>query len=108
MNFARRIWRNVFPPARRAVRIWDAAPLVLFIALFSLAWIGLEWSHTVMFVRPQALIWLNLCPWIWWLSIAGYAGLGRFRALTSLLMRLTIVGLFVMLLAEPRQVQTMD
>jgi uncharacterized membrane protein len=108
VNLAGRIWTNLFPPARRRVRIRDAAPLALFIAAFSAAWMGLEWSHTIMFVRPQALIWLNLCPWIWWLSVAGYAGLGRFRSQFALYMRLTIVGLFVMLLAEPRMVRTMD
>lgn len=108
MSFVQRIWTNVFPPSRRQVRIRDAAPLVIFIALFSAAWVSLEWSHTLMFVNPKALIWLNLCPWIWWLSVAGYAGLGKLRSQIALFVRMTIIGLFVMLLAEPRMVRTQD
>jgi uncharacterized membrane protein len=108
VNVLRRFWTNLFPPARRRVRIRDAAPLVLFIALFSAVWVSLEWSHTLMFARPQSLVWLNLCPWIWWLSMAGYAGLGRTRSQFALFTRMTIIGLFVMLLSEPRMVRTQD
>lgn len=108
MTWARRIWSNLLPPARRRVRWYDTAPLVLFLILFCATWLYLEWSYTLMFARPRALVWLNLCPWIWWLSVAGYAGLGRTRATIALLTRLTIVGLFVMLLAEPRMVRTQD
>lgn len=108
MNFFQRILNNLFPPARRRVRWWDAAPLVVFLVLFCAAWVYLEWSNTLLFARPRALVWLNLCPWVWWLSLVGYAGLGRARATGALLVRLTILGLFVMLLAEPRMVRTRD
>ncbi len=103
-----RILNNLIPPARRPVRWWDAAPLVLFLALFCGAWVSLEWTNTLLFARPRALVWLNLCPWVWWLSLVGYAGLGRGRANCALFLRLTIIGLFVMLLAEPRMVRTRD
>lgn len=108
MSRAQRLLNNLLPPARRSVRWGDAAPLIIFLALFCLAWVYLEWSNTLLFAHPRALIWLNLCPWIWWLSLVGYAGLGRLRALSALFVRLTIVGLFVMLLAEPRMVRTRD
>ena len=39
---------------------------------------------------------------------AGYSGLSRGRSIVSLLVRLTVVGLFVVLLAEPRGVRTRD
>lgn len=108
MNFLRRMMTNLFPPARRPVRWWDAVPLVLFLALFCAAWVSLEWTNTLMFARPRALVWLNLCPWVWWLSLVGYAGLSRSRTFMALFVRLTILGLFVMLLAEPRMVRTRD
>lgn len=108
MNVLRRILTNLLPPARRPVRWWDSVPLVLFLALFCAAWVSLEWTNTLMFARPRALLWLNLCPWIWWLSLVGYAGLSRSRTFVTLFVRLTILGLFVMLLAEPRMVRTRD
>ncbi len=108
VNFLQRILNNLLPPARRPVRWWDAAPLIIFLALFCAAWVTLEWTNTLLFARPRALVWLNLCPWVWWLSLVGYAGLGRTRALCALFVRLTILGMFVMLLAEPRTVRTRD
>lgn len=108
MKLIRRIITNLFPPARRPVRWRDAAPLVLFLLLFCAAWLGLEWSGRMMFAYPKALIWLNLCPWVWWLSLVGYAGLSRSRSFMALFVRLMILGLFVMLLAEPRMVRTRD
>ncbi len=108
MNFLQRILNNLLPPARRPVRWWDAAPLVIFLVLFCATWVSLEWTNTLLFARPRALVWLNLCPWIWWLSLVGYAGLGRVRATCTLFVRLAIIGMFVMLLAEPRMVRTRD
>ena len=108
VSVLQRILNNLLPPARRPVRWWDAAPLLLFLALFCGAWVSLEWTNTLLFARPRALVWLNLCPWVWWLSLVGYAGLGRKRATCTLFVRLTIIGLFVMLLAEPRMVRTRD
>lgn len=108
VGWMNRLINNILPPARKRIRWWDAIPLVLFLGLFCAAWIGLERTNTIVFAQPRALIWLNLCPWIWWLSLVGYSGLGRGRALAALFVRMTIVGMFVMLLAEPRMVRTRD
>ena len=42
------------------------------------------------------------------MAVAGYAGLSKARTVMSLLVRLSLVGLFVILIAEPRAVRTRD
>jgi uncharacterized membrane protein len=51
---------------------------------------------------------MAVAVWMWWMSLNGYSGLNRQRALTALLVRLTLVGVFVALIAEPRAVRTND
>src|SRR5690606_19029786 len=46
--------------------------------------------------------------WVWWIWLAGASGLSRRRHTMSLLTRLVLVGLLVMVLAEPRAIRTSD
>ncbi|HEY0982166.1 vWA domain-containing protein [Schlesneria sp.] len=108
MNKLRRIFTSFFPMSRRAIRWRDAWPLIVFLIVFGVACFGLEYGHYLMFARPIMLGLIVFAPWIWWMHVAGYAGLPRGRATVALLTRLTLLGLLSMVLAEPRSVKTMD
>ncbi|MGQ0636762.1 MAG: VWA domain-containing protein [Planctomycetaceae bacterium] len=104
----KRLLASFFPPPRKPWRWPDAAPLVLFLAAFAGVCLWLEWSHRLLFARPQAF-WLMLAaPWLWWMHQGGYAGLSRGRGIAALILRLLLVGLFAILLAEPRAVRVRD
>ena len=98
----------VFPTPRRKVVWQDAIPLVLFLLGFGGLCFWLDRTDRLMFVRPWAFLLLLVTPWIWWMAVAGYAGLSKARTVMSLLVRLSLVGLFVILIAEPRAVRTRD
>lgn len=104
----KRILRSLFPPPRRRVRLVDAIPLVLFLVAFVGTCLYLELTHKLLFARPSAFALLAITPWMWWLSFAGYAGLSRARSIVALETRLLLVGLFVVLMADPRAVRTSD
>ncbi|WP_397568635.1 VWA domain-containing protein [Schlesneria sp. T3-172] len=108
MNKLRRIFTSFFPMSRRAIRWRDIWPLIVFLIVFGVACFGLEYGHYLMFARPLMLGLIVFAPWIWWMHVAGYAGLPRGRATVALLTRLTLLGLLSMVLAEPRSVKTMD
>jgi len=99
---------NVFPPPRRPVTVATAAPLVAFLAVFAATCLWLELSDTIEFTRPWGFAFMAAAPWIWWMSVAGYAGLSRGRGTVALLVRLTLLGTFAMALAGPRSVRTSD
>lgn len=99
---------RLFPAPRSPLRWTSAIPLIVFLLLFGGVCLYLEWFDHLMFVQPLAFVLLLVTPWIWWMYAAGYSGLSRGRALASLLVRLSIVGLFVILIAEPRAVRTKD
>jgi uncharacterized membrane protein len=82
--------------------------LALFFGVFAGVVLGLAWGGMLRFGRPGAFWLLGLAPWFWWLSLAGGAGLGRGRVAAALLVRLAMVGLFVLVLAEPRAVRRSD
>ncbi|HVW00445.1 MAG TPA: VWA domain-containing protein, partial [Planctomycetaceae bacterium] len=96
-------------PRPRARFTWRSAwPLALFLLIYGGVCGYLELTHRVLFVRPYAFVLLVFSLWVWWMHLGGYAGLSRGRAAIALLMRLAILGLFVMLLAEPRAVRVRD
>ena len=101
-------FKRLFPSPRYAVTWKDAIPLVAFLVIFGCVCLYLEFADHLMFVQPLAFLLLLVTPWIWWMHAAGFSGLSRGRALVSLLVRLAIVGLFVILIAEPRAVRTKD
>src|SRR4029077_8067811 len=108
MVIVKRILLSLFPPPRRRLTYVDALPLVLFLAVFGGICLYLELTHKLLFARPGAFGLLVATIWIWWLHVAGYAGLGHTRSLLALEVRLALAGLFVILLAEPRAVRTSD
>jgi uncharacterized membrane protein len=107
VNF-RRIIQTLFPQPRQAVSWRSATPLILFLIVFAATCIGLEQRHILLFERPVAF-WLTiLTGWLWWIHLAGRAGLSRFRSSASLFVRLVFAGALIMVLAEPRAVRTRD
>lgn len=108
MSFVRRILALLFPRPRKALRWLDAWPLGAFFVLFAGVCLGLELGGVLMFARPAAFGLTVLAAWLWWLQVAGYAGLPRVRGLVALWVRFILFALFVMLLAEPRAVRTRD
>ncbi|MHC5057046.1 MAG: VWA domain-containing protein, partial [Planctomycetota bacterium] len=99
---------NVLPPPRRPVTLATAAPLIGFLAAFGATCAWLELSNTVEFTQPGAFAFMTAAPWIWWMGVAGYAGLARTRGTVALVVRLTLLGAFAMALASPRSVRTSD
>ena len=75
----RSIIRNVLPPPRRRVTVATVMPLVVSLAAFAVVCLWLEFSNTVEFTQPWAFAFMAASPWIWWMSVAGYAGLSRAR-----------------------------
>ncbi|HYR58667.1 MAG TPA: VWA domain-containing protein, partial [Chthoniobacteraceae bacterium] len=98
----------MFPPARQPCAFVALAPLLVFLAVFGAACAWVEWRGVLRFTRPAAFWLVAVTPWIWWLHHAGGAVLGKGRALAALLVRLTLAGLLVTTLAEPRAVRRSD
>ncbi len=103
-----RLFRQIVPAARRPVTRWSIAPLVTFLFLFVFLLIFLEMRGILRFTRPAMFALLAFTPWMWWMHHAGGSGLVGFRGTLALLVRLTLVGAFAMLLAEPRAVRKSD
>ncbi len=100
-----RFIRFIFPPARQPVTWRALLPLVLFLAAFGGLVLLLEWRAILRFNYRPAFALVAVAPWVWWMHHAGGSGFGKGRAATALLVRLGLVGAFVMLLAEPRAVR---
>lgn len=105
MNAIKTFLLRLFPKPRKPVRWFDAWPLVVFLAVFGLVVLWVELSGRMLFERPAWFLLLFVTPWIWWLSVAGIGGLTPSRAAIATLIRLSLAGLFVMALAEPRAVR---
>lgn len=102
------LYRQLVPRPRTPVTWMRAVPLIFFLVLYAGLCIGLEQSGVLLFARPWAFVLILFSVWVWWLSIAGYGGLSKGRALAALISRLLMLGLFVMLIAEPRSVRVRD
>ena len=100
--------RQLIPPPRTALSWSRALPLILFLVCYAGLCLSLEWSQQLLFANRWAFLLMLVAPWIWWMHIAGGASLGPIRGTMVLLVRLSLVGLFAMLLAEPRAVRTRD
>lgn len=100
--------RKVFPAPRRAFVWRNAIPLALFLLLYAAVCFGLEFTNQLLFGRPIAFGLMIVSLWIWWMHLAGKGGLSRGRAMFALWVRLALVGVFVMVIAEPRAVRTRD
>ena len=104
-GIARRILFSVFPRPRRAVSWWNVLTPTAFLIVFGGGCAILEWRRVVLFSNPKAFGLMAVTPWVWWLSVAGFSGLGRARSLVSLITRLILVAVLVAALAEPRAVR---
>lgn len=97
-----------FPSPRRRVTVYQALPLIVFLATFGGACLYLALSEKIVFSQPSGFLLLAAAPWVWWIHLAGLSGLTRGRAVLALLLRLGLVAVFAMLLAEPRAVRKSD
>ena len=111
----KRILASLFPKPRQSaylaggMNIWRRAlPLAIFLAAYAGICIWLDWSDTLIFARPAMFALMIAGVWVWWLAVAGWSGLTKFRAQVALFIRLCLIGLFVILMAEPRAVRTSD
>ncbi len=108
MNRLRRFIASFLPSPRKPVGWRDAIPLAVFLVLFPGLCASLEFGHVLMFARPVMLGLAVFAPWFWWMHVGGYAGLPKGRGAVALFVRLTLLGLFAMVLAEPRAVRSRD
>jgi len=104
----KQIIARILPPPRRRVTLRSAWPLLLFLTVFGAACLYLELANILLFSAPAAFLLLLAAPWFWWMSVAGGSGMGRARAAAALLVRLFVVGVFVVVLAAPRAVREND
>ena len=106
MKRLHRIFRSIVPTPRSAVSWRDGLPLAIFAVLFIGGCAWLEYGHYLMFARPLMLGLAVLAPWFWWMHVGGYGGLPKGRGTVALFVRLLLLGLFAMVMAEPRSVRT--
>ena len=101
---ARKWLLNLAPPPRKRVTIGAVLPLLIFLTAFVGGCLFVSLRRLVEFssIAPFGL--LSLSIWVWWLQMAGYSGLSGFRSIVALLVRLSVLGLFILALAEPRVV----
>ncbi|MDA1251478.1 MAG: VWA domain-containing protein [Planctomycetota bacterium] len=100
--------QKVFPAPRRPFVWRDALSLVIFLLVYVGVCIGLEVTNQLLFGRPIAFALMAVSVWIWWMNLAGKGGLSKGRSMAALWIRLALVGVFVMVIAEPRAVRTRD
>lgn len=79
MTYLRRFLLTLFPPPRKPVTWCAGISLAVFAVLFAGTVIGLELTHTLLFSRPAAFGLSVFAGWLWWLHVAGYAGLPAIR-----------------------------
>lgn len=125
-----RLLKSFVPSPRMKLRWTDALPPAAFLFVYGTVVLLLDAStilpervaellpdwldrslracEVVLFTRPVAFCLMAVAVWMWWMSLNGYSGLNRSRALTALMVRLVLVGVFVALIAEPRAVRTND
>lgn len=95
---------NLWPPPRKPATVRAALPLALFLLLFLGGCLWVSLARMVVFSNLKPFGLLILAVWVWWFQVAGYSGLSGARATVALLVRLSVLGLVVLALAEPRVV----
>ena len=96
---------NLMPPPQKRVTVGAALPLVIFLALFIGGCLWVSLTHLVLFSNIAPFGLLALAVWIWWFQVAGFSGLSRGRAVAALVVRLLVLGVFILALTEPRVVR---
>ena len=107
MSF-RKFLRRIFPKPRSRVTWQDALPLIIFLIVYALLIIGLQWIDRLIFTKPMWFGLMVMSIWVWWMSLSGWSGLNRWRSMQALIIRLLLVGVFVAMLADPRSVRKTD
>ncbi|WP_299468078.1 VWA domain-containing protein [uncultured Gimesia sp.] len=102
------LYYQLVPQPRTAVTWKRALSLIVFLVFYTIVCFSLEYSGVLLFARPWAFGLILFSIWVWWLSVAGFGGLSKGRGLAALISRLLMLGLFVMLIAEPRSVRVRD
>jgi uncharacterized membrane protein len=102
---ARKWLLNVVPPPRKRAAFGAVLPLLVFLAVFVGGCLFVSLRHLVEFTNLAPFGLLVLSVWLWWLQTAGYGGLSGTRSTVALLVRLVVLGLFILALAEPRVVR---
>ncbi len=102
---ARQLLLNLLPPPRKRVTVGAVLPLAIFLLLFGGGCWWLSLQHVVVFSSVAPFWLLILSVWLWWFHIAGFHGLKGFRSAIALLVRLCVLGCFILALADPRVVQ---
>ncbi len=107
MTFKQMI-KRVFPSPRSKVTWWDALPLIIFLVIYTVTILLLDFTDELTFTEPKWFGLMIVSVWVWWLAINGWSGLNRRRSVQALIIRLLLVGTFVALIAGPRRVRTSD
>jgi uncharacterized membrane protein/Mg-chelatase subunit ChlD len=105
MNRLRQFFHLIIPPSRQPTTARSAAALFTFLVVFIGGCLFVELRDILMFSEPLAFLLLLLTPWFWWTHLHGYSGLTGARSFMAQFMRLTIFGVFIMILADPRAVR---
>jgi uncharacterized membrane protein/Mg-chelatase subunit ChlD len=95
---------NLAPPPRKRVTLGSVLPLVIFLFAFAGGCLFVSLRRLVEFSSIAPFWLLSLSIWVWWFQLAGYSGLSGFRSNVALFVRLSVLGLFILALAEPRVV----
>src|ERR1035438_10084646 len=101
---ARKWLLNLAPPPRKRVTFGTVLPLLIFLIVFIGGCLFVSLRRLVEFSNLAPFGLLILSVWVWWLQTAGYSGLSGIRSTVALLVRLSVLGLFILALAEPRVV----
>ena len=100
--------RLIVPEPRRPITGRDAAPLIVFVAVFVLAIGALMYTRAVLFGRPAAFALSASLIWFWWLHVTGFHGLSGLRNVSAQLARYALIAVLITVLAEPRSVREND
>jgi uncharacterized membrane protein len=105
MLTARNIFLNLAPPPRKRVTFGAVLPMLVFLLLFigGCVFVSLRRLVEFSYLAPFGLLVLSV--WIWWMNFAGFSGLGKIRSTLALLVRLSVLGILILALAEPRVVK---
>jgi Ca-activated chloride channel homolog len=93
---------NLAPPPRKRVTGSAVLPLLIFLVVFVGGCVFVSLRHLIQFSNLAPFGLLVLSVWIWWFQTAGYSGLSGARATVALLVRLSVLGVLILALAEPR------
>ncbi len=105
---AKQIFRSLIPKPPRPLTWRDALPFVLFLVLYAALCLALEWRQVLLYANPAAFCLMVFTVWVWWMHVCGLSGLSRKRQMFAFITRLCLVGVLVMVLAEPRSVRRQD